>query len=98
IHAFRNCLGSILKGQPVGFALCGQFGARFGALSTVLASSTSPTAPSFMRPNDRDLVTYWLERNDAQNYVMLGYPAARLRTDALVGSQAAFGAKFVNEG
>jgi hypothetical protein len=83
IHTFRNCLGYILKGQPVGSAVCGQFGARFAALSTALASFTSPTAPSFMRPNDRDLVTYWLERNDAQNYVMLGDPAVRIRTDAL---------------
>jgi hypothetical protein len=83
IHTFRNCLGYILKGQPVGYAVCGQFGARFAALSTALASSTSPSAPSFMHLNDRDLVTYWLERNDAQNYVMLGDPAVRIRTDAM---------------
>ena len=32
----------------------------------------------------RDLVTYWLQRNDAQNYVLLGDPAARIRNDLLV--------------
>jgi hypothetical protein len=83
IHTFRNSIGSILKGNPVGFSVCGQFGARFAALSAVLTSSLSPTAPAFMRPNDRDLVTYWLERNDAQNYVVLGDPAVRIRIDAL---------------
>jgi hypothetical protein len=48
----------------------------FAELSTVLA----PGAPKI---SDRDLVTYWLERNDAQNYVVLGDPAARLRVDKL---------------
>jgi hypothetical protein len=37
-----------------------------------------------MRPSDRDLVTWWLQRNDAQNYVLLGDPAARIRNDLLV--------------
>jgi hypothetical protein len=82
IGTFRNSLGFILTGTPVGDALRGQFGARFAALSTALASSTSPTAPAAMHLSDRDLVTYWLERNDAQNYVMLGDPAVRIRTDA----------------
>jgi hypothetical protein len=82
IGTFRNSLGFILSGTPVGYALCGQFGARFAALSTALESFTSPTAPAAMHLNDRDLVTYWLERNDAQNYVMLGDPAVRIRTDA----------------
>ena len=36
-----------------------------------------------MRLSDRDLVTSWLERNDAQNYVLLGDPAVRIRKDAL---------------
>jgi CHAT domain/Peptidase family C25 len=83
IGTFRNSLGFILSGAPVGHAMCGQFGARFAALSTALASSTSPTAPTAMRLSDRDLVTYWLERNDAQNYALLGDPAVRIRTDAL---------------
>jgi hypothetical protein len=63
--------------------MCGQFGTRFAALSTALASSTSPTAPTSMHLSDRDLVTFWLERNDAQNYVMLGDPAVRIRKDVM---------------
>jgi hypothetical protein len=34
-----------------------------------------------MRPTDRDLVACWLERNDAQNYILLGDPAVRIRED-----------------
>ena len=83
IGTFRNSIGFILSGAPVGHAMCGQFGARYAALSAALANSISPTAPSAMRLSDRDLVTYWLERNDAQNYVMLGDPAVRIRKDAL---------------
>ena len=45
--------------------------------------AVSPTAPPGVKISDRDLVTYWLERNDAQNYVVLGDPAARLRVDKL---------------
>jgi hypothetical protein len=67
----------------VGHAVAQQFGQRYTALSTALLSAVSPTAPAFLRPTDRDLVTYWLERNDAQNYVVLGDPAARIRKDAL---------------
>jgi hypothetical protein len=83
IGTFRNSLGFILSGAPVGHAMSGQFGARFAALSTALASSTSPTAPTLMQLSDRELVTYWLERNDAQNYIMLGDPAVRVRKDVL---------------
>jgi hypothetical protein len=82
IGTFRNSLGFILSGAPVGHAMCGQFGARFAGLSTALASSTSPTAPATMHLSDRDLGIYWLERNDAQNYVMLGDPYVRIRQDA----------------
>jgi hypothetical protein len=35
-----------------------------------------------MHLSDRDLGIYWLERNDAQNYVMLGDPYVRIRQDA----------------
>jgi hypothetical protein len=84
IGPFRNSLGLILTGCPVGHTLTQQFGAKFAALSAALLSLISPTAPPQIRPSDRDLVTYWLQRNDAQNYVLLGDPAARIRNDLLV--------------
>ena len=52
-------------------------------LSRLLLSATSPTTPPAMRLRDRDLVMSWLERNDAQNYLLLGDPAARIRSDLL---------------
>jgi hypothetical protein len=83
IGTFRSSIGYMLSGFPVGHAMGSQFGARFAALSTALASSTSPTAAPGTQLSDRELVTYWLERNDAQNYVMLGDPAARIRKENL---------------
>ncbi len=86
IATFRNSIGFILDGAPVGHAMCGQFGAKFAELSALLLSATSPTAPVAMRLGDRDLVTRWLERNDAQNFVLLGDPAVRIRKDDLTSS------------
>jgi hypothetical protein len=83
IGTFRNSIGDILSGAPVGHAMCGRFGAKFAELSALLLSATSPTAPPAMRLDDRDLVSRWLERNDAQNFVLLGDPAVRIRKDAL---------------
>jgi hypothetical protein len=83
IGPFRNGLGFILDGSPVGHAVAQQFGQRYAALSTTLLGAVSPTAPAYMRLSDRDLVTSWLERNDAQNYALLGDPAVRIRKDAL---------------
>ena len=80
IMPFRSSLGSIMIGDPVGHAVKDQFGGQFAALSTALLSALAPGAPKM---NDRDLVTYWLERNDAQNYVTLGDPAVRLKVDKL---------------
>jgi hypothetical protein len=82
IVPFRNGLGFILSGTPIGRVLSLQFGERYAALSTALLTATAPTVTAAMRPSDRDLVTYWIERNDAQNYVVLGDPAVRIRTDA----------------
>jgi hypothetical protein len=84
IGPFRNGLGFILDGCPVGHAIAQQFGQRYAALSTALLGAVSPTTPASLRPKDRDLVTFWLERNDAQNYLVLGDPAVRIRKDDLV--------------
>lgn len=80
IQPFRNMLGFIMAGERVGHALKDQFGGQFAALSAQLLHMLAPgAAPA----DDRELVTYWLERTDAQNYVLLGDPAVRVRIDKL---------------
>jgi hypothetical protein len=83
IGTFRNAIGQVLSGTPVGHAMSATFGQRFSVLSTALGSATSPTAPQGAHLTDRELVLHWIERNDAQNYVVLGDPAVRVRTDDL---------------
>jgi len=82
IETFRSGLASILTGTPVGHAMSERFGARYGELSTLLLNATSPTATAPLR-SDEELVSAWIERNDAQNYVLLGDPAVRIRYELL---------------
>jgi len=83
IGYFRECLCFVLGGCPVGLALSMKIGRRYSALSVLLLTAISPTARPEEKLNDRELVKAWLERNDAQNYVLLGDPAARIRNDLL---------------
>jgi hypothetical protein len=83
IGPFRDTLAYLLEGSPVGHVVGQQFGERFAALSAALLSALAPSAPELMRLSDSDLVNCWLERNDAQNYVVLGDPAVRIRRNAL---------------
>ena len=83
IRAYRNSLGFIMTGMPIGYVLNSYFSSRFAALSATLASATSPTAHADTLLRDRDLVAAWIQRNEAQNYVLLGDPAAQIRSDVL---------------
>ena len=82
IETFSSTIGDVLSGKPIGHVMSGRFGARFAELSADLLNDISPTATG-QRPNDRDLVNRWIERNDAQNYVLLGDPAVRIRSEDL---------------
>lgn len=83
ILSFYETLCNLLGGNPVGAAVSQFFGGKYAALSAALLSDQSPGLPETMRLSDRDLVSRWLERNDAQNYVILGDPAVRLRPEAM---------------
>jgi len=45
-------------------------------------NATSPITTALLR-SDEELVSAWIERNDAQNYVLLGDPAVRIRYELL---------------
>jgi len=78
---FRNCIGRILGGEPVGHATK-DFSEKYAALSAALADQLDETKPG-PRPKDEEVAWSWIERNDAQNYIILGDPAVRLRVDLL---------------
>jgi hypothetical protein len=78
---FQNAIGSILIGNPVGYSLK-DFSTRYAALSTSLASLLEGVGFGDPIP-DTQLVQVWIERNDAQNYVVIGDPATRLRVEAM---------------
>ena len=55
IATFRNCLGYIVKGDPIGHAVKDQFGGHFAVAFALL--SRSFLAPGAPKIDDRDLVT-----------------------------------------
>jgi len=76
IVPFRNALARLLAGQCIGNATR-DFGERHAILSAELVARFAPGAAA---GDDRAIVRLWIERNDAGSYVLLGDPAARLRT------------------
>jgi hypothetical protein len=81
LRPFSNLLGRILRGDPVGLATK-DFSDRYAAMSTRLLNVIAGTNPG-PRPRDAEMAAFWIERNDAQNYVLLGDPAVRLRAEAM---------------
>ena len=75
---FRNFLGRVMDGEPVGHAML-DFGQRYASASVGLLNLLAPHQPGTKAATDSALVRLWVERNDAQNYVLLGDPAVRLR-------------------
>lgn len=65
----------------MGRAVSTQLGQRYSSLSTELLQLLDPRAAVIAQPSDDRLIHLWLERNDAQNYIVLGDPAARVRPD-----------------
>jgi hypothetical protein len=77
IGPFRNALGHLMTGKPVGFAVSG-FNERYAVLSNNVASLLEKRG--FGEEIDAKVISRaWLGRNDAQNYVVLGDPAVKLQ-------------------
>jgi hypothetical protein len=81
IQPFRNLLGRVLRGDPVGFATQ-DFSKRYASSSLQLLNLTAGTNPGAKR-RESEIAAYWIERNDAQNYILLGDPAVRLNIEAM---------------
>jgi hypothetical protein len=80
IGPFRNMIRRILQGEPVGHATK-ELNEKYSLLSTQLLNLLQ--APADKRLTDRELAWLWIDRNDFQNYILLGDPVARLRSDLL---------------
>jgi hypothetical protein len=74
---FQNAVGRMLTGRPVGFAMK-DFNERYAALSTHMSDVLEDIGYGRVIPDSR-LARLWTERNDAQNYIVLGDPAAASR-------------------
>src|SRR5207237_900461 len=78
---YRNCLGRILRGEPVGHAfkdINDWYAILAADLLTWLDKGSQQPLPSELA-----LAWTWVERNDARNYILLGDPAVRLKVDKL---------------
>lgn len=78
---FRNTLDRLAAGQPVGHAVH-DFNLRYAALAAHL-SGLLEQAGWGASVDELELARAWVEHNDAQGYLVLGDPAARLRVDAM---------------
>ena len=58
------------------------FSEKYATLSAELLDKLDETRPG-ERPTDEELAWTWIERNDAQNYVVLGDPGVRLRAEVI---------------
>lgn len=74
---FQNLRRRLALGQPVGHALT-YFNQRYAALSTSLSSMLEQTGFGACVP-DQQLASAWVERNDAEGYLIIGDPAVSLR-------------------
>ena len=79
LQPFENAMGLILRGEPVGHAMK-DLSERYAVLSTSLTKKLEDIGFGRLVPDD-ELARLWTERNDAQNYVVLGDPAAAARVD-----------------
>ncbi len=74
--AFEQCLGRLLRGCRVGFAM-ELFSNRWAELSAKL-SNLHFAQRKGKRMDEQLLASTWLAANDARNYILLGDPAVRL--------------------
>jgi hypothetical protein len=79
----RDVLGRIMRGCRLGQAL-DNFNLRWAVLSAELSGLLRDREVSTESVPDNLLANCWLTRDDARNYLLLGDPAVRLRTDKML--------------
>ncbi len=83
LQPFQNAISRILSGEPTGYAMK-DFNERYAFLSTNLSAQLERLSFDSFAVSDEELVTNWIERNDAESYIIVGDPAARLRAKDLL--------------
>ena len=81
VQEMRDVMVRILQGQRLGQATDG-FNMRWAVLSAELQESRD-LRDGDQEVSDAQLANRWVARNDARNYLILGDPAVRLRTEAM---------------
>ncbi len=79
---FQNAIGRTLNGQPVGYVMKDIY-EKYAALSASLSSLLEELSFNPNAASDEQLAANWIERNDAEGYIILGDPAACLRVSDL---------------
>jgi hypothetical protein len=85
LQPFENALARLAAGEPVGHAVK-DFNERYAVLSTSLLSLVQQVQFG-ASVDDRELACAWVERNDAEGYLVIGDPAVAPR----VGEMARHG-------
>jgi hypothetical protein len=80
IEPFGFTLARLLRRQPVGSAVT-TFTKKYADLSTDLLSMIEDQEETGQLPDPANFSDLWVCRNDAQNYVVIGDPAVRLRLE-----------------
>ena len=84
IAPFKKAIDQILGVQPSGLAMEG-LNTRYAQCNAVLANTADRIQRGTMTWDDDNLASFldtWITRGDAQNYMVLGDPAANLRLPA----------------
>ena len=83
VQGMRDVIVRIFQGQRLGQATDG-FNMRWAVLSAELQEAQN-LRESFAEAmvSNAQLANRWVARNDARNYIIIGDPAVRLRTDAM---------------
>jgi hypothetical protein len=80
-QGFRDVIGRLMRGDRIGQAT-DVFNMRWATLSAQLAEAQLDVTYGAQIPLD-NLGRMWVARDDARNFMILGDPAVRLRTEDL---------------